>query len=379
MKLIDRNLCVITGKEDLELLYSFKDFPIFMGCVDHSPEHDLRTDMSWWISRSTGSLQLNPLIPLEVLYSASHGSGSTGRLWQHHHMAFAEFLFAYRIKNALEIGAGHGILAKNYIGLDPDVNWTIVEPNPTIEPGKNIQVIRGLFDHSFTPGRHIDAIVHSHVLEHIYEPREFMAAIGHVLSAGKMHLFSVPRLEVMLERKYTNCINFEHTVFLTEPFIDFLLEENGFRVVEKNYFLDDHSIFYAAQKMDGDANRGMFPDQREKNRKLFNDYISFHHDLIADLHRKINMHKGKVYLFGGHVFSQYLIGFGLNENRIESILDNDPVKQGKRLYGTSCMVRSPKILGNEKNAAVILRSGVYNQEIKEDIINNINQDILFWE
>ena len=69
MELIERIHCVISGKEDLELLYSFKDFPVFMGCVDHSPEEDLNVDMNWWISKSTGSLQLNQLIPFRCTLS----------------------------------------------------------------------------------------------------------------------------------------------------------------------------------------------------------------------------------------------------------------------------------------------------------------------
>ncbi|MBA3035772.1 MAG: methyltransferase, partial [Desulfobacterium sp.] len=77
MELIERNHCVISGNEDLELLYSFKDFPVFMGCVDQPPEEDLKTDMNWWISKSTGSIQLNPLLPLDILYQEQH-AGSVG-------------------------------------------------------------------------------------------------------------------------------------------------------------------------------------------------------------------------------------------------------------------------------------------------------------
>ena len=120
MNLLERNHCVISGNEDLELLYSFKDFPVFMGCVDHPPEKDLKADMNRWISKSTGSLQLNPLIPLDVLYAISHGAGSTGELWMQHHREFAEFVRDYDVESALEIGAGHGILSKNYLEMVPD-------------------------------------------------------------------------------------------------------------------------------------------------------------------------------------------------------------------------------------------------------------------
>jgi hypothetical protein len=87
----------------------------------------------------------------------------------------------------------------------------------------------------------------------------------------------------------------------------------------------------------------------------------------------------KVFLFGGHVASQYLISYGLNIECIESILDNDPKKQGRRLYGTNLKVRSPQVLRNMGKVNVILRQGVFNKEIKKDIITKINKNVVFWE
>ena len=379
MELIERNHCIASGKKDLELLYSFKDFPVFMGCVTHSPDKDLKVDMNWWISKSTGSLQLNPLIPLEILYADSHGSGSIGSIWIQHHEEFARFVHNYDIKRALEIGAGqHSILSKNYLEMVPDAEWTIIEPNPPLE-SSNIRIIRGMFDRNFSMDHQVDAIIHSHVIEHLYEPQELIAKVSQSLEQGQLHIFSVPRLDIMLKRKYTNCINFEHTVFLTEPFIDYLLFINRFEILEKHYFLDDHSIFYACRKMADSKKHVAVPNEYQKNKQMFEEYLAFHLNLINDLNDKIKSHNGKVFLFGGHIFSQYLIGFGLDEKKIDCILDNDPNKQGKRLYGTSLKVESPEILKTLENVAVILRTGGYNKEIKNDIVKNINPDVEFWE
>jgi hypothetical protein len=84
-----------------------------------------------------------------------------------------------------------------------------------------------------------------------------------------------------------------------------------------------------------------------------------------------------VYLFGAHIFSQYLLKSGLNGSVIVNILDNDQKKQNKRLYGTNLTVESPEILRNVKNPVVILKAGFYNEEIKSDIINNINPKTTF--
>ncbi|EAH8819161.1 SAM-dependent methyltransferase, partial [Campylobacter jejuni] len=79
--------------------------------------------------------------------------------------------------------------------------------------------------------------------------------------------------------------------------------------------------------------------------------------------------------FGAHLFGQYLIFQGLNTEKIINILDNNPSKQEKRLYGTKFIVKSPKILKDQDDSLVILNAGVYNDEIEKDILENINKNI----
>ena len=82
-------------------------------------------------------------------------------------------------------------------------------------------------------------------------------------------------------------------------------------------------------------------------------------------------------MFGAHVFSQYLLKFGLDPKKIIFILDNDNLKQNKRLYGTKLQVRSPKVLSSYKKPIVILKVGIYKNEIKKDILKNINPKTSF--
>ncbi|EAH6306677.1 hypothetical protein EII71_04170, partial [Campylobacter jejuni] len=65
---------------------------------------------------------------------------------------------------------------------------------------------------------------------------------------------------------------------------------------------------------------------------------------------------------------------GLAVDRIKMILDNNPNKHKKRLYGTNLYVDSPEILKEDFNALVVLNAGIYNQEIKKEILklnNNV--------
>jgi len=99
--------------------------------------------------------------------------------------------------------------------------------------------------------------------------------------------------------------------------------------------------------------------------------------MIEEINLKIQSHDGDIYLFGAHIFSQYLFSFGLSKDKIKAILDNSPLKIGKRLYGTNLMVKTPKILSSSIKPLVILKAGIYNDEIKKDILEKINPNTTF--
>jgi 2-polyprenyl-3-methyl-5-hydroxy-6-metoxy-1,4-benzoquinol methylase len=128
------------------------------------------------------------------------------------------------------------------------LKWTIIEPNPIVPENIPVNVIQGFFDNNFTSKEKFDTIIHSHVLEHVYNPDEFMSHKSSFMKDGDNLIFSVPNMEVMLKNKYTNCINFEHTIYFTEPYIEYMLQKYGFELIEKSYFKPDHSIFYCAKK-----------------------------------------------------------------------------------------------------------------------------------
>lgn len=375
MQLIERKIDVATGDTNLEELHSLPDFPVFMGCVDQQQSKDLFANLTWSIGKTSGFVQLKQLIPLDILYQAQH-AGAVGGIWTDHHRLFSIFLSKFKPSSVLEVGGAHGILSKEYQRFGK-IPWTILEPNPSPVEGCEARFIKGFFDNKFSYGEAFDAVVHSHVYEHIYEPDQFMRHLAGFMGEGKHLVFSLPNMQVMLDRKYTNCINFEHTIFLTEPYVEYLLAKHGFRLLDKEYFMDDHSIFYAAVRDSSVKPSGLPRGLYEKNKQLYMDYVRYHEDLIQDLNRRISDSTQPIYLFGAHVFAQYLIAFGLDTKRMVSLLDNDPNKQGKRLYGTNLMVQSPKVLQGVNNPSVILKAGVYNDEIKQDILGNINPRAVF--
>lgn len=374
---IGRSKSILTNKENLEHLYTFKNFPVFMGCVDTSQENNLVADMEWNICPETGVIQLGKLLPLDVLYLAQHNDG-VGKIWQNHYASFAEFLMRFKPKQVLEIGGAHDYIAEKVWESSPNVSWTTVEPNPQFINNPKIKLIKTWFDDTFTLDTPVDTVVHSHVFEHTYDPVVFIKYIARFLEVGQKHIFTFPNMTPMLEKKFTNCLNFEHTVFLTEEITDYIVHKAGFKILAKEYYGSPHSIFYATEKVDIVGDSAPLPNQYTKNKELFMNYISHHINMVWELNEMISSTTLPVYLFGAHIFSQTLIQFGLRTDKIVGILDNSPKKNKKRLYGTSLIVDSPKILEGKGRVNVILKAGIYNEEIKKDILGNINNEVVFW-
>ena len=378
---IVREKCAVTDEAGFEPLFSY-DFPLFCGCTNLPQSEDIIAKMDFVIANPSGVVQLKNLIPLDLLYQNGHDSGAVGALWSSHHAEFADFVMSFSPKNVLEIGGGHSKLALNCLAKNPNLNYTIIEPNPTKH--ERINYIEKFFGETTLPQKY-DCIVHSHLFEHIYNPNEFLGKIyenlcddlcgGAQTRESKARLiFSLPNMQKWLSNKFTNTLNYEHSIFLNEPVIKYLLHKNGFKVLQKRYF-KEHSIFFACEKVINRAcvseSQITLKSQYAQNKAMIGEFLDFYRRKILDLNAILESTTKPVYLFGAHLFSQFLLYNGLQSAKIISILDNNKAKQGKRLYGTRFLVQSPQILRN-KNALLILNAGAYTDEIKSDILENIN-------
>jgi len=113
---------------------------------------------------------------------------------------------------------------------------------------------------------------------------------------------------------------------------------------------------------------------------MYLDFIAFIDAEVLRINEIINNYvvcnnNLKTYLFGAHIFSQFLINRGLQTNKIEAVIDNSPNKVGKRLYGSNLKVINPEYL---KGCAglVILKAGQYQAEVEKQL-NKISKKLEF--
>jgi len=372
--LVVRNESVVTGKAVVEPLFKLDNFPVLFVCTDSPIKDDLVAPMEWGIDKETGVIQLTKLIPQNILYAEQHADG-VGKTWEEYYSDFADYVIKNNPKNVLEIGGGMGRIADLVIKRSPDTKWTIVEPSPLQIKNKKVNVIADFFDKNFKSKEKFDMVIFSQVMEHAYDPNDFVASIAKFLNPGQKLICAYPNLKLWLERKYTNAINFEHTMFLTDYFVDYLFMKHGFVIKDKTFY-KDHSIFYTAEKV-AKSTTPKFENKYDEYKKIFMDFVDYHKSLVSELNAKISVSKEPVYLFGAHIFSIFLFAFGLKKEKIVGIIDNSKLKNKRRLYGTNFIIDYPEVLKDEGKVNMILKAGPYNDEITKQLLS-INKNVAIW-
>ncbi len=342
-----------------------------MGCVDleTSPSSDLFWDMKWGLKDDSTFGVINPP-PGELIYLNQHNQ-LVGLTWHNHLKEFAAFVSSRISGVVLEIGAGHCKLSQEIYKIKSGAfdRWDILEPNPLILENPYGSLISEYFPCGKITKKTYDLIVHSHVLEHVPSPIDFLIECYEVLNDDGEIIMSVPNMENMARNIDLNLLMFEHLTYLTHKEIVSISNFAGFQVIDF-YNYEKHSIFFhLKKKRDFSKSIKDFKSviTNEEITQLVKSYSTEIIDKVIHINGFITNNKLSFYLFGAHIFSQYLISLGLNVKMIDSLLDNSTYKQGKRLYGTNLTVLSPENLRGKEYLGIVLPMGNYEDEIVEQL------------
>jgi len=373
MKNIIRNKCSICN-EDIEKIYELENIPISLFCCDNIENYKYN-NLSFSQCKQCNTMQLNNLIPLDILYENSHNFTSVGKLWENYFILIINKIKSNsNNKNVLEIGCPSGKIALNISNYK---KWYIVDPNKnkSINFQEKICFIETFFDEKFSMNDNIDLIVHSHLFEHIYEPNKFLQKCYEILNENGEMIFGVPNMSYLAESE--SClflgIFFEHTIFLNKENIIFMLNKNNFEIVEIVDYLN-HSTIYHVKKTQKKIYNDNFKITNYFNKFISstNNYISF----INNCNSVIANTSKNVYIFGASYNTQLILTMGIMTKYISGIIDNAEEKKHKYLYGFDLLIYSPDVL-IDNDCIVILKNACYVNEISEQILKlNSNTEIL---
>jgi len=355
-----RKTCLLCDSE-LSDLFCF-EMPVYMG-INHRPEEkSISENMVFASCKKCGEVQMRNLIDLDILYQANHNNGVIGKTWEEHYIDFARFMkHDVKDRRVVEISDPSAKLPKI---LDGFKSWTIIEPNAEQIDIPKVNFVNEFFDRPLE--KKADVIVHSHLLEHMYDPIKFLGDCSASMNLTSDMYISVPNLEYILQEKYSpnNILHFEHTYYMNDKILEFMLRKNNLFVVRaENY--KNHSRFYHVKKMNMKQKDPPVVDVAQDFLKCYRK----HKRSISHINRVIEAYKDiDWYIFGSHVSSQFYLKNGLDEKSFKGTLDNSSFKQGFKLYGTELETFSPeKIKDSGKVGVVCSHAGIYYPEIKKQL------------
>jgi len=363
----NREHCVLCGSEIVDK-YTTK-MPVFMGTIENI--FNYKTN-SYTICECVkcGEIMIKELLNLKDVYLNNHNIDVVGNLWSNHYNQFSNFILNdIEDKIILEIGdpsAKIASISKKF------KKWYIVEPNFNKSNTDNIIFINNFFDNSFDTIKDVDVIIHSHYFEHSYDPNQFLKKCNENLKNDGTMFMSVPNMEYLLNNKkqIASILHFEHTFYLNDEIITYLLNKNGFSIeLKENY--ENHSIFYKIKKTDKSIKNIKLKISSKFNNTWNKTLINIQN--INNILKNIN--HTNIYIYGAHVNTQFYLYNGIDINKIKGIIDNSKSKKNKILYGTNKMVNSPDSIENMDECIVICsHTGVYYNEISQQL-KSINKKI----
>lgn len=369
------NCCICDSGSFLSALEISK-FPILMGTTLQDSSLDFFHDLKWAICSNCGCIQLLELIPLAILYSEHHSAGAIGEIWQQHHEEFAKFILSTNPENICEIGSAHGRLSQIILDSKPDLQYTIIEPAP-LNLDSRVKTVVGIAEDHLDIIAQNKVVVHSHVLEHVYNAKDFLTSLSKVMKLGSSMFISFPNIQELIDTGGSNSLNFEHTYFLDPAQLNSLLRTNGFTVIKQQSYLR-HSYFLQVTKT---SNQDLVQLPLENIRTKSLTFVAMWQTLsefVEYANRIIKKEPIPTYIFGAHVFSQALFSMGLSEKDIDGVLDNSAGKLGQRLYGTNLKVSNPSAIQGLDKVRVILKASHYQEEIRTQL-KNLNPHVQICE
>jgi hypothetical protein len=341
--------------------------PTFIGTVapSVSRDNDLFHPMLWG-KHVNGTYGVNDLPDFSDIYINQHNE-PVGKIWINHHQSFAEFILKQTNispDRALEIGPGSGALLANLIEHRRKFEfYDTIDPNPLSFQNLMGQKIYGIFPKDLNRYRKYTRIIHSHLIEHVPDVVQFLCDCNDLLEIGGTMNFSLPNMREMAKNFDLNILMFEHVTFLPLEEISSLLTHTGFEITKIENYLS-HSIFISARKVKPSRTStytsSISPNEFILLAKTFKSTLV---NFVKSANKFLSRYTTDNYLFGAHIFSQYLIAMGLDSKRFNCILDNSELKSNKRLYGTDLISKKPMDMNFSSDARIVLAAGQYEDEI----------------
>lgn len=348
----------ITGKPILEYDNMPKAAQFFP--VKEELEEECGVQLSLYQCEACGLIQLCDE-PVSYYRDVIRTAGISEELQTYRKQFFDEFVKKYALygKKIIEIGCGCGeflsimrTTGAECYGLEH------LESSVKTCRNKGLHVYKGFIETADTKLEHApyDAFFIMNFLEHIPNPREFLAGIASNLTDSSVGLIEVPNMDMVLEKLMFSEFISDHLMYFTEQSLRNLLEISGFEVLSCECVWHDYVLSAVVRKRKK-IELSVFECQLDKIKKEVHEFLD-----------SKESEKKSVVWGAGH---QALAVLALAEiqDKVAFVVDSADFKQNKYTPGTHIPIVSPNVLKEQEAEVgnVLIMAASYSDEVAKII------------
>lgn len=272
-------------------------------------------------------------------------------------------------KTFIDIGCGDGGFLKLLRTKIPDGRFIGYEPG--IEAANARKDGLEVYKEYFVAERHLpehrpDFLICRHVIEHLEQPRDFIAEIA--CQANRHDVFplfiaEVPRIDKAVRDARINDYLYEHVSNFTHYSFRNMFEQAGYEVLDQQAAYGDEVVIIIAR-----------PKKTERLAEIERDAKSYHsriQEQLASVKQTLERLKreGKDVAFWGGTGkgAAFLNAFQVEAESFPLVVDSDPNKVGRFVPGTGQEIRPPEYLNEHPAHVIIVTTQWRAKDIYEEI------------
>lgn len=335
--------------------------------------HDVSIDMIFvnynvYKCHNCNTVQNKYLVTPNILYSSQHVD-TYGTTWKKLCYSFSNFVKTntnYECE-ITEIGSGSGFLCDQLQSEFKYKNYTIIDPQ--YKGRTDNRTIYNMIYEEYAKkfSSNFDVVIISHLFEHLYEPNEFIKSLS---NKGTKHILMChPNFDKYIENLHNNILNVEHTFFVNNDFLINWFNNNGFNLVDSNFYSDHSIMFHFASNPQPNPQSSILIN----NLNLFEKYMMKLKQNIKKLDSIVTNHN-TIYMWPASYYSIQYITY-LEPEKIKKIvlIDNSPLKHGKYLYSIPVKLLTYYIDNNNNEPLLLFKCAFLNEML--DQISKLNMKI----
>ena len=332
-----------------------------------SLKNDNGSDLNLFQCSSCGLVQLSEK-PVSYYKEVIRASSFSDEMKKFRGEQFVSWVDKYNLKgkSILEVGCGRGeylsILKQTEVSLAHGIEYSKESVSSCIN--SELSVTKGFFgDENFVlPKQKYDGFICLNFIEHWPNPNKVLAHLKKNLSEDAIGIVEVPNFDMILKQGLYSEFISDHLFYFTKDTLTFMLNYNGFEVIECSVIWHDYILSAVVRK------RKRIDLSLLKSRKL---------NVETELNSFIDkFEKKEVAIWGAGHQSLAVMSLAKLENKIRYVVDSAPFKQGKYTPATHFPIVAPIELVNNPVKAVIIIAASYSNEVAR-IMKNTYQHIKY--